>query len=287
MLGTADDQVLTSFEAEYRSALNALFLQLNTGLPPGLYQVSVRPPLADLAGNPLAAPVIWSFWVLGQEDSDNDGVPDNIEVALGLDPIKPDSDGDGILDGDEDLDGDRLLTRWELLFGYDPRAKDSDSNGTNDDQEDADQDGLSNLDEQKHHTNPKNSDSDGDGWDDNGEVLEGTDPTNAASEPKVLVASVSASFLNALPDSAPVGTAMHVASPVVSYLNALAETVPAGTGILLVSPPASYLNALAEGVPVGTSVRVISPAVSYLNAIPEITSGVIYLVSPVVSYENQ
>jgi hypothetical protein len=38
------------------------------------------------------------------KDSDRDGLPDVFEVAHGLDPFKPDSDGDGILDKDEDMD---------------------------------------------------------------------------------------------------------------------------------------------------------------------------------------
>jgi hypothetical protein len=37
----------------------------------------------------------WSFPVLGGGDADHDGLPDSIELQLGLDPEQPDSDGDG------------------------------------------------------------------------------------------------------------------------------------------------------------------------------------------------
>ena len=39
-------------------------------------------------------------------DADNDGVPNRREQALGLNPRKPDSDGDGIPDGEDDANGD-------------------------------------------------------------------------------------------------------------------------------------------------------------------------------------
>ena len=41
----------------------------------------------------------------GARDADNDGVPNRREQALGLNPRKPDTDGDGTLDGD-DANGD-------------------------------------------------------------------------------------------------------------------------------------------------------------------------------------
>lgn len=46
-----------------------------------------------------------------EKDSDNDGLPDYVEVLLGTDPKNPDSDGDGIKDGDEiEKDSDPLTT---------------------------------------------------------------------------------------------------------------------------------------------------------------------------------
>ncbi|OBW98844.1 hypothetical protein [Gallibacterium anatis] len=46
-------------------------------------------------------------------DSDHDGVNDADERAAGLDPHNPDTNGDGILDGDEDSDGDGIPNKNE------------------------------------------------------------------------------------------------------------------------------------------------------------------------------
>ncbi len=261
---TSDDTVVGGGTVDYRNILDAAFLRFPAPLEPGLYTVYVRPPIADRAGNPLAAEVSWNFWVLGQVDTDNDGVPDNVETALGLDPNNADSDGDGILDGQEDIDKDRLPTAWELLFGYDPRVADTDLNGVRDDMEDADSDGLINYDEARLGTNPMNGDSDGDGYDDNGEYVEGTDPASATSRPTLVVVSTAATFLNAVPAGAPAGTAIDIQSL-----------------------PAAYLNAFPEAPPAGTTVTPVSLPVSYLNAVPEPYSGPVLQVSPVVSYRNQ
>jgi len=83
------------------------------------------------------------------QDSDQDGLPDSVELLLGLDPHNPDSDGNGIKDGDEDSDGDGLTNRQEILFG----------------------------------TNPALADSDGDGWNDEAEITAGTDPLDPKSMP--------------------------------------------------------------------------------------------------------
>jgi len=287
VFGSNDDAIVDGGQLDYRTTLNAAFLQFASSLSPGLYRVRVRPPLADRAGNPLAAEIAWSFWVLGQTDLDADGVPDNIEAALGLDPSKPDTDGDGILDGNEDPDQDRLRISWELLFGYDPRLPDSDNNGVRDDAEDADSDGLRNYDEARLGANPRNPDSDGDGYDDNGEAIEGTDPTSATSTPALLVASTSVSYLNAAPDVPAPGTLLHAASPPASFLNAVPETVALGAPLTLFSLPASYLNAIPEAPPSGTALNTISSPVSFLNAVPELFTGPAFVISPVASYQNQ
>ena len=67
-------------------------------------------------------------------DSDNDGLPDSQEIAIGTDPNNPDTDGDGLSDGDEvalgtdpnnpDTDGDGLSDGEELLLGTDPLVPD-------------------------------------------------------------------------------------------------------------------------------------------------------------------
>ena len=69
------------------------------------------------------------------QDTDNDGIPDDKEKELGLDPNNPDTDGDGISDKDE------------IKYGLDPKDS-SDANKDNDG------DGVSNIDEIKAGTNP-------------------------------------------------------------------------------------------------------------------------------------
>lgn len=87
-------------------------------------------------------------------DSDGDGLTDSEELELTLtNPDLPDTDGNGIPDGEEDPDGD----------------------------------GLSNLVEVRvHGTNPRLSDTDGDGFDDPFEISIGFDPTSAQSTPEGL-----------------------------------------------------------------------------------------------------
>jgi len=193
------------------------------------------------------------------------------------------------LDGSADTDGDRLSTAWELQYGYDPGLADSDGNGIRDDMEDPDGDGVINYDEARLGTNPRNGDTDGDGYDDNGEILEGSDPTSAASVPRVLVASTTVSFLNAVPETTAAGTQLNVVSLSTSFLNAMPETVPTGTSIAVASLVGSYLNATADTITTGTPISLASSIASYLNAAPESPSPGTQLnpVSSVVSYQNQ
>ena len=100
-----------------------------------------------------------------------------------MDPFNPDTDGNGVLDGDEDPDHDGLPTRWELAFGYDALKADTDGNGILDGQEDPDGDGLNNLGEFAAGTDPRNPDTDGDGWNDEAEVTGGGDPLNPLVTP--------------------------------------------------------------------------------------------------------
>jgi hypothetical protein len=92
-------------------------------------------------------------------DSDNDGLLDIYEPLFGLDPLDPDTDGDGILDGAEDEDEDTLTNAEEAALGTSPFTDDTDS------------DGLKDQDEVNiHGTNPTNSDTDGDLLEDGVEV---------------------------------------------------------------------------------------------------------------------
>src|SRR5439155_922923 len=162
VFGTADDLIVTGGVISYRSDFNAVFLNFPTNLPPGAYQATISPPIADLAGNVISSAFSWQFYILGGQDSDQDGLPDVVEIALGLDPNKPSTYNDGILDGNRDLNGDGLRAAWKLRYGYDPRKRDSFNDGILDRDRDPDFDGLTNLQEQNYGTNPFNADSDGD-----------------------------------------------------------------------------------------------------------------------------
>ncbi len=96
-------------------------------------------------------------------DADADGIPSDIEEALGLDPLRADSDGDGVLD-DQELGDD-----WD-------NPLDSDGDGIIDAlDEDDDGDGVPTAEESRGDTDGDgipdylDSDSDGDGVDDGDE----------------------------------------------------------------------------------------------------------------------
>jgi hypothetical protein len=116
-------------------------------------------------------------------DSDRDGLSDEREQALGTDPQNPDTDGDGLPDGEEvnvrgtdpndpDTDGDGLSDAVEVFNGLNP-LNPADAGA------DFDLDGLTNAREIALGTNLFNADSDFDRLSDGGEVdLYGTDPLN-------------------------------------------------------------------------------------------------------------
>lgn len=90
-------------------------------------------------------------------DSDDDGLLDSEEVPdqYGTDPNDPDTDGDGVVDGDEGLNNTLPL------------------------ESDTDLDGLSDGEElYEYGTDPNSADSDGDGFDDGPEVDAGSDPND-------------------------------------------------------------------------------------------------------------
>jgi outer membrane protein OmpA-like peptidoglycan-associated protein len=153
-----------------------------------------------------------SFWSIGlnligflkpiNNDPDNDGLLNDEEKKLGTDPYNPDTDGDGLTDGDEvhkyrtnplkkDTDDDGLTDKEELFtYHTDPLKFDTDGDGLSDGDEilkyhtdplkaDTDGDGLSDGDEVlKYHTDPLKTDTDGDGLSDYDEVMKyHTDPT--------------------------------------------------------------------------------------------------------------
>ncbi|MEZ4632502.1 MAG: hypothetical protein R2880_17620 [Deinococcales bacterium] len=97
-------------------------------------------------------------------DQDNDGLSNGRELEVHTDPKDPDSDDDGLNDGDE-----------VNTHHTDPNDADSDD------------DGLSDSDEVNvHGTDPNDADSDNDGVLDGDEVANGTDPNNNADTPKLV-----------------------------------------------------------------------------------------------------
>jgi len=129
------------------------------------------------------------------KDTDHDGLSDASEKEYGTDPKNPDSDGDGLTDGDEvrkhrtnplktDSDGDGLADNNEVsIYRTDPLKADTDGDVLNDGVEvtqyktdpikaDTDSDGLTDSDEiNKYRIDPLKADSDSDGLNDGDEVM--------------------------------------------------------------------------------------------------------------------
>jgi hypothetical protein len=183
VVGSADDEPVAGGSVSYLQTINTGLLTFPATLAPGLYQASVGPPIADSAGNVIAAAFNWTFRVYSPDDTDNDGVPDEIEPLLGLDPARSDSDGDGIADGVEDFDNDGLSNAVELIAGTDPTQLDTDGDGIRDGDEDEDNDGIRDAEEFLLGTNPLSPDSDGDGWIDGAEKDGVSNPLEANSQP--------------------------------------------------------------------------------------------------------
>lgn len=106
------------------------------------------------------------------EDSDKDGLPDAYENMIGTNPLKADTDGDGLSDYEE-----------LYITNTDPLKADTDGNGILDGNEDLDSDGLTNIQEIKYGTDPLISDTDSDGLNDGDEVNKyKTDPLKADTD---------------------------------------------------------------------------------------------------------
>jgi hypothetical protein len=117
-------------------------------------------------------------------DTDKDGLSDYDEVILlGFNPLSSDSDNDGISDYDMDVDSDGLSFREESQYGTYCYSPDTDQDGLKDGDEintyqtdpllfDTDGDKLSDGDEIFLGLDPKRKDTDSDGTPDNSEKVE-------------------------------------------------------------------------------------------------------------------
>ena len=139
--------------------------------------------------------LVYTSPVEGADDPDHDGLSNPLEKEYKTDPKNPDTDSDGLNDGDEvkqyrtdplknDTDADGLTDADEVNINRcDPLKADTDGDGFNDGIEvtqyktdpskaDTDGDELSDSDEiQKHHSDPIKADTDGDGLGDGDELL--------------------------------------------------------------------------------------------------------------------
>ncbi|MCW5551990.1 MAG: hypothetical protein KIS67_07460 [Verrucomicrobiae bacterium] len=169
-------------------------------------------------------------------DTDGDGIPDVLEALLGLNPNEPDSNGNGIPDGQEDFDYDGLSNALELRFG----------------------------------TDPLRLDSDGDGWSDDAELTALSNPLDAASRPFLMVVSAPPASVVLPANEGSAGLAMNttVAAPPVTLVLPAHEgtgglagnTVVAQPPVSVVLPAAVMENATNATIVANPPVALVLPA---------------------------
>ncbi|MBL8238946.1 MAG: carboxypeptidase regulatory-like domain-containing protein [Bryobacterales bacterium] len=124
------------------------------------------------ANNDGATGMITARVTLSNIDSDGDGIPDDVEIANGLNPSNP-------IDAQEDFDRDDLTNAQEIARGTALRNPDTDA------------DGLKDGDEVARGTNPLLADTDGDRIPDGVEVTTNTNPLDPLSYNLQLATSAS------------------------------------------------------------------------------------------------
>ncbi len=121
-------------------------------------------------------------------DTDGGGISDSLEICMGSNPF--DSSDDNPYEFGQDSDEDGIADEAELKLGLDPESEDTDDDGVEDQEElsrgtdpvnaDTDNDGLTDKEEMDDksgwHSDPLKADTDGDGATDKEEALAGTDP---------------------------------------------------------------------------------------------------------------
>ena len=153
----------------------ASYRLLNTDMLDGYAQI---PPNGSSTNNDGIAEsgLKLSYYLFNDNDHDSDGLTNEQEAALGTNPYKADTDGDGI---DDNLEIE--------LYNSDPKLADSDGDGMTDGEEianssnpnksDTDGDGISDYEElMLYNSNPNEIDSDKDGLTDIEEVQKGFKP---------------------------------------------------------------------------------------------------------------
>jgi hypothetical protein len=142
-------------------------------------------------GTPAATPIASPAALDTEVDTDGDGLPDAREIALGTEPNNPDSDDDGLTDGDE-ID----------FYDTEPLSPDTDGDGLSDAQELV-----------GYGTNPFLADTDGDGAADADEIAAGTDPLDFEQAPATATAAPIATSTLA-PAASPLAATPPVPLPV-------------------------------------------------------------------------
>lgn len=159
------------------------------------YQIDPRDPDSDRDGYFDGEEIADGFNPagIGKIDQDNDGVPDWWEEKFAMDKTDPedaqlDFDHDGLANFDEyayrsnpgkpDSDDDGVLDGQEVKMGLNPAGEGNLADAsTNLVDNDSDQDALSLYYENLFGLNPNNSDTDGDGFGDKKELQRGYDPS--------------------------------------------------------------------------------------------------------------
>lgn len=219
----------------------------------------------------------------GTGDADGDGLLNEREAALGTDPLKPDTDGDKLLDRDEveahstnpldpDTDDDKLLDGDEIqTHQTDPRNPDMDGDARADGDEiaggsdprnpDTDGDGLRDGDEIKLEVDPRNPDSDGDG------LKDGQENANC---PRPRVPDSDNDGLTDGRDLEP----CNPANPALTA-TAAAGVPPATTAAPSASPTSTVtLTFTPTGTPLPTNTN--TPVVTFTSAVPSLQGTMLF-----------